>query len=247
MPLRLGSRRNDHAGRSGARMERSKQAAARRQPRRRVSRARASSSSNSKAAHRGAASACGRRRAPSRQGAQLFADRIAAEADRHRHLGRFRPERRGADRHGLCAATTIAASGTRRLCRAARRARAGARSPSCLSSRRPTSAEARTGRLSMLKFTPDHEWLLIDERCRHGRHHPTTRRSSWATWSSSSCRSSAPRCSQARVAAVVESVKAASDVYAPVGGEVVEVNEALIDDPTAGQFRSDRQAAGSSR
>ena len=31
--------------------------------------------------------------------------------------------------------------------------------------------------------------------------------------------------------AVVESVKAASDVYAPVGGEVVEVNEALNDEP----------------
>jgi glycine cleavage system H protein len=31
--------------------------------------------------------------------------------------------------------------------------------------------------------------------------------------------------------AVVESVKAASDVYAPVGGEVVEVNDALNDDP----------------
>ena len=32
-------------------------------------------------------------------------------------------------------------------------------------------------------------------------------------------------------AAVVESVKAASDVYAPVGGEVVEGNSALADDP----------------
>jgi glycine cleavage system H protein len=32
-------------------------------------------------------------------------------------------------------------------------------------------------------------------------------------------------------AAVVESVKAASDVYAPVGGEVVESNAALGDDP----------------
>jgi glycine cleavage system H protein len=31
--------------------------------------------------------------------------------------------------------------------------------------------------------------------------------------------------------AVVESVKAASDVYAPIGGEVVAVNEALADDP----------------
>jgi len=32
-------------------------------------------------------------------------------------------------------------------------------------------------------------------------------------------------------AAVVESVKAASDVYAPVGGEVIEGNRALADDP----------------
>ena len=32
-------------------------------------------------------------------------------------------------------------------------------------------------------------------------------------------------------AAVVESVKAASKVYAPVSGEVVEVNQALEDDP----------------
>jgi glycine cleavage system H protein len=31
--------------------------------------------------------------------------------------------------------------------------------------------------------------------------------------------------------AVVESVKAASDVYAPVGGKVIEVNEALADKP----------------
>lgn len=32
-------------------------------------------------------------------------------------------------------------------------------------------------------------------------------------------------------AAVVESVKAASEVYAPIGGEVIEVNEALEDAP----------------
>jgi glycine cleavage system H protein len=33
------------------------------------------------------------------------------------------------------------------------------------------------------------------------------------------------------VAGVVESVKAAADVYMPVDGEIVEVNEALRDDP----------------
>jgi len=35
----------------------------------------------------------------------------------------------------------------------------------------------------------------------------------------------------AEACAVVESVKAASDVYAPLGGEIVEVNEALADSP----------------
>ena len=33
--------------------------------------------------------------------------------------------------------------------------------------------------------------------------------------------------------AVVESVKAASDIYAPVAGEIVEVNQAAIDEPGA--------------
>jgi glycine cleavage system H protein len=37
--------------------------------------------------------------------------------------------------------------------------------------------------------------------------------------------------SKGQEAAVVESVKAASDVYSPVGGDVVEGNSALADDP----------------
>ncbi|MBM3570044.1 MAG: glycine cleavage system protein GcvH [Alphaproteobacteria bacterium] len=36
---------------------------------------------------------------------------------------------------------------------------------------------------------------------------------------------------QGEAAAVVESVKAASDVYAPVSGKVVEVNPAVVADP----------------
>jgi glycine cleavage system H protein len=39
------------------------------------------------------------------------------------------------------------------------------------------------------------------------------------------------RLSKGQEAAVVESVKAASDVYAPVSGEVVEGNQAVVDDP----------------
>ena len=37
--------------------------------------------------------------------------------------------------------------------------------------------------------------------------------------------------SQGDEAAVVESVKAASDIYAPVSGEIIEVNEALDESP----------------
>jgi len=43
-------------------------------------------------------------------------------------------------------------------------------------------------------------------------------------------------------AAVVESVKAASDVYAPVSGEVVEGNQALVDDPAL--VNSDPEGSG---
>lgn len=42
--------------------------------------------------------------------------------------------------------------------------------------------------------------------------------------------------------AVVESVKAASDVYCPVSGEVVEINEALVDAPET--INSDPYDAG---
>ncbi|MBF5004256.1 glycine cleavage system protein GcvH [Diaphorobacter caeni] len=37
---------------------------------------------------------------------------------------------------------------------------------------------------------------------------------------------------QGEVAGVVESVKAAADVYMPISGEIVEVNEALRNDPS---------------
>jgi glycine cleavage system H protein len=84
--------------------------------------------------------------------------------------------------------------------------------------------------LTAVRFTKDHEWVRLDgeiavigitdyaqsqlgdivyvELPEIGRH-----------------------IDQGKETAVVESVKAASDVYAPVSGEVVEVNEALAGDP----------------
>lgn len=47
---------------------------------------------------------------------------------------------------------------------------------------------------------------------------------------------------QGEVAGVVESVKAAADIYMPVSGEIVEVNEALRNDPSLAN--ADPLAAG---
>ena len=50
------------------------------------------------------------------------------------------------------------------------------------------------------------------------------------------------RVTQGAEAAVVESVKAASEVYAPVGGEVTEVNQNLADNP--GTVNTDAMGEG---
>lgn len=84
--------------------------------------------------------------------------------------------------------------------------------------------------MSLLRFTRDHEWIRLDgdlavvgitdyaqsqlgdvvyvELPEIGR-----------------------QVEQGKEAAVVESVKAASEVYAPLSGEIVEVNDALVADP----------------
>ena len=48
--------------------------------------------------------------------------------------------------------------------------------------------------------------------------------------------------SKGQEAAVVESVKAASDVYAPVSGEIIEGNSAVADDPSL--INSDPEGGG---
>ena len=48
--------------------------------------------------------------------------------------------------------------------------------------------------------------------------------------------------SEAEACAVVESVKAASDVYAPLAGKVVEINETIVEDPSI--VNSDAEGEG---
>ena len=82
----------------------------------------------------------------------------------------------------------------------------------------------------MLKFTSDHEWLKIDgDVATVGiTQHASEQLGDLvfvqlpdvgATFS------------KGDDAAVVESVKAASDVYCPLDGEIVEVNQSIVDDP----------------
>ena len=47
---------------------------------------------------------------------------------------------------------------------------------------------------------------------------------------------------EAETCAVVESVKAASDVYAPLAGKVVEINETIVEDPSI--VNSDAEGEG---
>ena len=65
---------------------------------------------------------------------------------------------------------------------------------------------------------------------RRGHHRPTPPRS-WATSSSWSCPPWAATSQKGEAFGVIESVKTASDLYAPLGGEVLAVNDALATQP----------------
>ena len=82
-----------------------------------------------------------------------------------------------------------------------------------------------------LRYTKDHEWVRVDGDDGDDRESPPTPRTSSATSSSSSCPMSAERFEQFATFGVVESVKAVSDLFAPVSGEVIEANGALAASP----------------
>ena len=81
-----------------------------------------------------------------------------------------------------------------------------------------------------LKYTEDHEWLKIEgDIATVGiTHHAQDALGDVVFVDLPSVGSTL---TQKEVAGVVESVKAAADVYMPISGEILEVNEALRDDP----------------
>lgn len=93
----------------------------------------------------------------------------------------------------------------------------------------------------MLKFTPDHEWILIeDDSATVGITQHAQEQLGDLVFVQLPKPGTALQAGAA--AAVVESVKAASDVYAPINGEVIEVNQALTDNPAL--VNSDPMKAG---
>jgi glycine cleavage system H protein len=82
-----------------------------------------------------------------------------------------------------------------------------------------------------IKYTPDHEWLEV-----HGDGTATVGITMHAQDALGDVvfvdlPEVGKTFAEKEVAGVVESVKAAADVYMPVDGEITEVNEALRDDP----------------
>ena len=93
----------------------------------------------------------------------------------------------------------------------------------------------------MLKFTSDHEWVLIENDS------ATVGITQYAQEQLGDLvfvqlPKPGAMLQAGGAAAVVESVKAASDVYAPINGEVVEVNQALTENPAL--INSDPMKAG---
>lgn len=83
----------------------------------------------------------------------------------------------------------------------------------------------------MIKFTSDHEWIRVDQDSATVGITPFAQEKLGDL-----VFVQLPKVGAALeaggAAAVVESVKAASDVYAPIKGEVIEINQQVADDPT---------------
>jgi glycine cleavage system H protein len=83
----------------------------------------------------------------------------------------------------------------------------------------------------MLKFTSDHEWILVEnDSAVIGVTQYAQEKLGDLVFVQLPKPGTVLQAGAA--AAVVESVKAASDVYSPINGEVTEVNRQVVDDPT---------------
>jgi glycine cleavage system H protein len=82
----------------------------------------------------------------------------------------------------------------------------------------------------MLKFTRDHEWLRIEGDIATIGITPYAQEQ-LGDLVFVELPQTGRKLERGAAAAVVESVKAASDVYSPISGEVSEVNESIVQEP----------------
>ncbi len=82
-----------------------------------------------------------------------------------------------------------------------------------------------------LKFTRDHEWLRLEDDGSVTVGITDHAQEALGELVYVELPEPGTDCAAGETCAVVESVKAASDVYAPVGGQVTAVNDVLADEP----------------
>jgi glycine cleavage system H protein len=83
----------------------------------------------------------------------------------------------------------------------------------------------------MMKYTKEHEWIKIDQDI--GTVGITDyAKSQLGNLVYIELPKIGKQVQQGKEAAVVESVKAASEIYAPVSGEIIEINQNVIDNPS---------------
>jgi glycine cleavage system H protein len=94
---------------------------------------------------------------------------------------------------------------------------------------------------AMLKFSKDHEWLRIDGDIATVGITPYAQ-GQLGDLVFVELPAAGSELARGAAAAVVESVKAASDVYSPISGEVIQVNESIVNEP--GLVNSDPMGKG---
>lgn len=93
----------------------------------------------------------------------------------------------------------------------------------------------------MMKYTSDHEWISVENDAATVGITPFAQEKLGDLVFVQLPKKGA-QLQAGAAAAVVESVKAAVDIYAPISGEVIDVNEQVVQDPTL--VNSDPTAKG---
>ena len=85
--------------------------------------------------------------------------------------------------------------------------------------------------MSEVKFSKEHEWITVDgEVATIGITKHATEMLGDIVFAELPEKGSSVE--KDKTAGVVESTKAASDVYTPISGEVVDINQSIVDDPS---------------